>query len=158
MKRVITGERAGKSVFAHVDEIEMIDSHGLSAGVFWGADKIPFKLPIAAVDGTPFTNFLPGPDGVRMSLCSFPPDDAKGANEGEIGDFKGLMDDNGYHVTDSVDACWVISGELGLEIEGEIVWLTPGDLVIQNGTRHAWRNRTSEPGLLGCVTFGAARA
>ncbi|CUR58893.1 conserved hypothetical protein [metagenome] len=158
MKRVITGERDGKSVFAHVDEIELVSSHGLGAGLFWGADKIPFQLPIDATDGSPVDDFFPGPEGVRMSLCSFPPDGVKGANTGEVDDFEGLMDDNGFHVTDSVDACWVIAGELGLEIDGETVWLNPGDLVVQNGTLHAWRNRSSEPALLGCVTFGAARA
>ena len=50
------------------------------------------------------------------------------------------------HTTDTVDIDVVISGEVDLELDdGSEVHLRPGDCVIQNGTRHAWRNRTSEP-------------
>jgi len=39
-----------------------------------------------------------------------------------------------------VDYGVVISGRLALELDdGKQVDLEPGDVVIQNGTRHAWR-------------------
>ena len=52
-----------------------------------------------------------------------------------------------------------ISGEVVLELDdGAEVTLRPGDTVVQNGTRHAWRNRTSEPAVLVVVLVGAKRA
>jgi mannose-6-phosphate isomerase-like protein (cupin superfamily) len=43
----------------------------------------------------------------------------------------------------------VLSGEVYLELDdGADVLLKPGDCVIQNGTRHAWHNRSSEDWLL----------
>jgi quercetin dioxygenase-like cupin family protein len=61
-------------------------------------------------------------------------------------------DHPGMHTTDTVDLDLVISGEIWLELDdGEEVHLRTGDCVIQNGTRHAWHNRSSEP----AVMFGA---
>jgi hypothetical protein len=38
------------------------------------------------------------------------------------------------------------------------VRLGPGDCVIQNGTRHAWHNRSSEPAVLFVALIGAVRS
>ena len=52
----------------------------------------------------------------------------------------------GMHTTDTVDVDLVISGEVWLELDdGAEVHLGPGDCVVQNGTRHAWHNRTDQP-------------
>jgi hypothetical protein len=55
-------------------------------------------------------------------------------------------DHPGMHTTDTIDFEYVISGKIWLELDdGVEVHLRAGDTVVQNGTRHAWRNRTSEP-------------
>jgi uncharacterized cupin superfamily protein len=52
-----------------------------------------------------------------------------------------------------------LSGELWLELDGnEERRLAPGDVVIQNGTRHAWRNRGTEPATILSVMIGAEPA
>jgi len=52
----------------------------------------------------------------------------------------------GMHTTDTIDFEYIISGEVWLELDdGVTVHLRAGDTVVQNGTRHAWRNRGSEP-------------
>jgi hypothetical protein len=33
----------------------------------------------------------------------------------------------------------------------------PGDVIVQNGTRHAWRNRGTEPAAILSVMIGADR-
>jgi hypothetical protein len=49
----------------------------------------------------------------------------------------------GMHTTDTVDFDVVTSGEVYLELgDGSEVLLKAGDGVVQNGTRHAWRNRS----------------
>jgi quercetin dioxygenase-like cupin family protein len=55
-------------------------------------------------------------------------------------------DNPGMHTTNTIDFEYVISGEVSLELDDvKEVHLKPGDTVVQNGTRHAWRNRGSEP-------------
>jgi quercetin dioxygenase-like cupin family protein len=50
------------------------------------------------------------------------------------------------HTTDSIDFEYIVSGEVWLELDdGATVHLRAGDTVVQNGTRHAWRNRGTEP-------------
>ena len=52
----------------------------------------------------------------------------------------------------------VVSGEVYLELDdGAEVHLSAGDCVIQNGTRHAWHNRSSEKCVISVALIGAAR-
>lgn len=45
------------------------------------------------------------------------------------------------HRTRSIDYCAVVSGELELVLDGgAVVPLKPGDVVVQRGTNHVWRN------------------
>ena len=75
----------------------------------------------------------------------------------------GLMEhmepeNEGMHTTDSVDYGVVISGNPKLELDdGETVDLEPGDIVIQNGTRHAWRFKDDEVTTMLWVLLGTKR-
>jgi hypothetical protein len=63
------------------------------------------------------------------------------------------------HASDTVDLVIVISGEIwsyqGDEAEGRL--LKPGDVLVQRGTRHAWRNLASAPCVFACVLLGAKK-
>ena len=64
----------------------------------------------------------------------------------------------GMHTTNTVDFEFVISGEIWLELDdGREVHLKAGDTVVQNGTRHAWRNKLDEPCRLVVCLIGAHR-
>ncbi len=52
----------------------------------------------------------------------------------------------------------VLEGELWLELTDGEVRLTAGDVVVQHGTRHAWRNRSDKPATLLAVLIGARDA
>ncbi|MCW2785380.1 MAG: cupin [Marmoricola sp.] len=155
MKRVITGERYGTSYLAHVGEVEPVVSHGFEMRLMWGQDALPLQLPTTAESPSHDGQFFPPSDGVRMTLIHFLPD-----GQGSGGDALGaIVESDGFHRTDSQDVGWLISGELGIELEdGSVTWLEPGDLIVQNGTRHRWRNRNSDPAVAGFVTLGAVRA
>jgi mannose-6-phosphate isomerase-like protein (cupin superfamily) len=62
-------------------------------------------------------------------------------------DTRGVMEQDapGMHTTRTIDYGIVLSGEIYLELDEGEVHLTPGDVVVQRGTRHAWRNRSSKP-------------
>lgn len=65
---------------------------------------------------------------------------------------------SGMHQTATVDFDVIVSGELWLELDdGELRHLRAGDIVIQNGTRHAWRNRSEAPAVMLAVLVGARR-
>jgi len=65
----------------------------------------------------------------------------------------------GTHTTDTIDYVIVVDGEIWLELdEGKVGPLRCGDIVVQNGTRHAWRNRGDGPATLVFVFVGAKRA
>ena len=57
----------------------------------------------------------------------------------------------GMHTTATIDFEVVLEGEVWLELDdGEEVHLRVGDCVVQNGTRHAWRNRGLWPPVSRC--------
>jgi mannose-6-phosphate isomerase-like protein (cupin superfamily) len=65
-------------------------------------------------------------------------------------------DNPGMHTTATVDYEYVASGRCVLELDdGATRELGPGDTVIQNGTRHAWRNPYDEPCVMVVVAVGA---
>jgi len=63
---------------------------------------------------------------------------------------------SGMHRTNTVDYGIVLSGRIWLELDdGVKEKLQQGDCVIQNGTRHAWRNEFEEPCLMAFIMIGA---
>jgi len=67
-------------------------------------------------------------------------------------------DNPGMH-TDTIDFEVVLSDELVLELDdGVETVLRPGDTVAQDGTRHRWGQRGTEPAVMAVFTVGAHRA
>jgi quercetin dioxygenase-like cupin family protein len=57
-----------------------------------------------------------------------------------------------------VDYGIVLEGEVWLELDdGEQVHLKAHDVVVQNGTRHAWRNKSDKPVKIAFTIVGARR-
>jgi quercetin dioxygenase-like cupin family protein len=64
----------------------------------------------------------------------------------------------GMHTSDTIDFGYVISGSIWLELDdGVQKELHAEDTFVQNGTRHAWRNKSSEPCKILVVVIGAHR-
>jgi quercetin dioxygenase-like cupin family protein len=65
----------------------------------------------------------------------------------------------GMHQTDTTDIVYVINGTVELTLDrGESLLLGAGDVVVQNGTRHRWRNPSVVPAELLIFMVGAKRA
>jgi len=173
-KRVVTGHADGRSVFVDDAEIEDITFSlmpGLVFRLLWDTPEHPTVPNSGPVDTD--AAYFPAPGGVRVAQVVFPgadsgggvpPDDIEsGAAEVEA-KLPGLLavmetDDPGMHTSDTVDVGIVMSGEVWLELDdGAERHLTAGDVVIQNGTRHRWQNRSSEPCEMTFVLVGADRA
>jgi mannose-6-phosphate isomerase-like protein (cupin superfamily) len=49
------------------------------------------------------------------------------------------------HRTDSIDYAVVMSGEIDMDLDGTLVHLKAGDVLVQRGTIHNWINKGTEP-------------
>jgi mannose-6-phosphate isomerase-like protein (cupin superfamily) len=171
VRRVVTGTNdEGKSAFVGDDVLEPI-TVGLMPGLefqpVWGTDE-PVVLPTDGSEPATHTYFPPT-NGFRVGFVSIPPEGSGATPDSTAGPdeierkLPGLgahmePDHPGMHTTDTVDFDIVVSGEIYLELDdGAEVHLQAGDCVIQNGTRHAWHNRSSEPCVLAVTLIGASR-
>jgi quercetin dioxygenase-like cupin family protein len=68
-------------------------------------------------------------------------------------------DQPGMHTTATIDFEVVLDGEVWLELDdGAEVHLRRGDTVVQNGTRHRWRNKGDAPARVAGFMVGAHHA
>ena len=114
--------------------------------------------------------WVPGPGGSRMFIVTFPPDevmmDSSFRPEAAMQEIRehvpGLaehFEPDGMHATPTIDYDIVLEGEIWLELDdGQEVHLKKHDVVIQNGTRHAWRNKGTRPATLAFVLIGTGGA
>ena len=49
------------------------------------------------------------------------------------------------HRTHSIDYAVVMSGQIDMDLDGTVVTLRQGDVLVQRGTIHNWINRYNEP-------------
>jgi mannose-6-phosphate isomerase-like protein (cupin superfamily) len=171
-RRVTTGRTAdGRSVIAADESVEALTvalAPGLECFPIWGSDQ-SVDLPN---DGTKpaTTGWFPPERGFRFTILTIPPDgesappaDLKAALAEASEKLPGMIeaidaDHPHMHATDTIDFVVVLSGSLCLEVDdGKEVKLSQGDSVIQNGTRHAWHNRSSTPCQIVSATIGARR-
>lgn len=165
VRRVITGHSPeGKAVVVS-DTAVAGDTVALLPGAdfrrLWGADVPPRFPDDGAQPVAP--GYFPPLGGFRFMMFTVAPQEqakaqvqqARGNRDemrSEIRDkLPGLAEHMershpGMHTTDTIDFEYIISGEVWLELDdGAMVHLSAGDTVVQNGTRHAWRNLGTEP-------------
>jgi quercetin dioxygenase-like cupin family protein len=59
------------------------------------------------------------------------------------------------HQTQTLDYAIILDGDLWLELDdGATAHLTAGDLVVQQGTLHGWRNKGSRPATIAFFILG----
>ena len=68
------------------------------------------------------------------------------------------QDNPGFHTTPTIDYGVVLNGEIVLDLGSSRTVLQQGDIVVQNGTRHAWRNVTTESATVFFVLIGTKAA
>lgn len=181
-RRALTGrDAAGKSVFRSFDvtpNVVEIDSNpGLTFYELYSTEVTPQLTGLEADPMLQKTKAFPDPGGTNFRLISYPPKRPPGWKPPagvtfdsaikELGDKVPGMADHfdrssvearGMHTTDTVDYGVVVRGEMTLELDdGKIIHLRQGDCIVQNGTRHRWRNPGSEPCLMAFVSVGGKR-
>lgn len=174
VRRVVTGHDSdGKARVVADGAVEPITS-GLMPGCaiyrLWGRDE----RPVFPDNGSPgqAEAYYPPRDGSRFMINTIAPGELTPAPDLDVaaaweqlerqapGAAAAMEPDApGMHTTDTLDYVLVVSGEVTLELDdGEQTVLRTGDVVVQNGTRHAWRNHGTEPCTIVGVAVGADRA
>jgi mannose-6-phosphate isomerase-like protein (cupin superfamily) len=170
-RRVVTGHDSdGNAVFVsdeQVSPVTLSSLPGLEFKQLWGADG-PSHYPDAGT-APRYDTYFPPVGGFRFGIFTVPPD---GPVDGEAPDGAALVaeleqklpglaqyleaEEPGMHTTPTTDFEVVLSGHVILELDnGAIVRLGPGDTVVQNGTRHRWRNDGKVPAVVAAFLVGA---
>ena len=140
VRRVVTGHDSNGNARVVIDQIAknvVATRPGANAAVIWTSEGFPVNND-GNVDtcsrpiGTTLDN------GVVFRVVSFGP---------------GVAPRN--HRTDSIDFATVIAGEIDMELDGEIVHLKAGDVLVQRGTIHNWVNKGMVPCVIAFVLVAA---
>jgi hypothetical protein len=160
-RRLVTENVNGKSAVQsdeHMQAYEFKTVPGYEHTLIWVNPVTPDLGKEQRLDRYP-DSVVPGPGGTSLHFVTFPPAsvfadpsfDADASQEEALIRLRGLADhfekeDPGMHKTNTVDYAVVYDGEIWLELDdSETLHLRRGDVVVQNGTRHAWRNRGTKP-------------
>lgn len=145
---------------------------GFSAAVFAQTSAEPSVGIGQLIESAPIRTVLPSVAGTTALLVTFPPaepeqtaqtitpEDIAQELEERLPGFAQTFEPDapGFHRTDTIDYAVLIQGELTLLLDNnERAHLKAGDVVVQNGTRHAWLNTGSSPARVMFVMVGAAR-
>ncbi|MGE0309716.1 MAG: cupin domain-containing protein [Acidimicrobiia bacterium] len=162
-RRVVTGHASdGKSVIVADEFVSSIDfGRGAAIDMVWSVDA----GAVVPNDGAPgrAEKWFPDPGGMRVIVLRYQPAGEPPAPPSEDLPDMGLTATyesgrRGVHTSDTIDIGVILSGELWLELDdGVATRLTVGDVVIQNGTRHRWQNRSEQPTTMLGVVIGATR-
>ena len=162
VRRVVTGHTPeGTAAVASDAAVEPFTfGDGGAYHVLWGADA-PARFPD---DGAApaWTAAFPPVGGHRFLLMTIPAGQTRESDDSlaqaladSLGDIM-EKDQPGMHKTATIDYEVVLSGKIGLELDDSAeVLLLPGDVVVQNGTRHRWHNRGSAPATMAVIVIGA---
>lgn len=129
IRRVVTGHDANGKAIVLIDDITPATSTrpGTQASVVWTTQGFPVNNDTSEdTSGNATGTTLPG--GTVFRIVEFGP---------------GNTPRN--HRTDSIDYAVVMSGEIDMEMDGSMVHIKAGDVLVQRGTVHNWINSGTEP-------------
>jgi quercetin dioxygenase-like cupin family protein len=142
LRRVVTGhDDAGRAIVA-IDEIcsNVISRRPNHAScVVWSTGSFPADNA-DKTDGAKRAVATTDPGGTVFRVVQYEP---------------GVAPRN--HRTESLDYAVVLSGEIDMELEGSVVHLRAGDVLVQRGTVHNWVNRGTEACVIAFVLVAAKR-
>jgi quercetin dioxygenase-like cupin family protein len=138
IRRVVTGVEDGRSRFIS-DGPADVAAHGLFEDI-WAINANEKFGQAPTAYGTPFEGSagalvwrvvtIPSDADYRQLVAALPPEQQQ------------VIDPDGWHQTHTVDLVFVLEGDLALQLDDGEVLLHPGDVVIQQGTKHAWHTRS----------------
>jgi mannose-6-phosphate isomerase-like protein (cupin superfamily) len=157
IRRVVTGhDESGKAIIERdgtATNVRVREGAGFVSTLLWVTDETPAKVSLGIDRADRVIGTAPPPHGSILRVVDFPPV----TPDVETLDQAGLLRAMGIehhaadgatarhpymHRTQSVDYAIVLAGEIDMLLDDSEVHLKVGDVVIQQGTNHAWVNRS----------------
>lgn len=140
LRRVVTGHDSSGRAVVTIDETRELysgDRPGLGRQVVWTTESFPVdnsrqEDTSGREVGTTLAN------GTVFRIVEFGP-----GNSPRV------------HRTDSIDYAVVMSGEIDMELDDDVVHLKAGDVLVQRGTVHNWVNKGAEPCRIAFILIAA---
>jgi len=168
IRRVVTGhDKNGKAVITMDSAAPnaRLRPNGLVSTLMWVTDKSP-TAESASDEGNRETGITPPLNGTIFRILEIPPESTRTADQAHAAGVggadldKGLERDpnarhSGMHHTESIDYALILDGEIDMLLDDSETHLKTGDVVIMQGTYHAWANRTNKTCMMAFILVGA---
>ncbi len=158
IRRVVTGHDASGSAVVVMDgiapNVKVRSGAGFVHSLLWVTDETPADISRNSDRAAREIGVAPPPGGSILRMVDFPPVTAEaeaidndalvramGASHQAEGGAKARH--SYMHRTRTIDYAIVVEGEIDLLLDDSEVHLKAEDVVVQQGTNHAWVNRGS---------------
>lgn len=165
VRRIVTGHRDGKAVVlfdSAAPNQKLRQASGLVSTLLWVTDEIPADIGGSGDRSLRDIGVPPPASGSIFRVVDFPPESGARSRDAILAEM-GVTDAGGarhaaMHRTRSVDYAIVLEGEIDMLLDDSEVRLAAGDVLVQQGTNHAWVNRGSGPCRMAFVLIDAKEA
>ena len=162
VRRIVTGHNERRRAVIATDGAppkvsELKSVPGTVFHEIWNTNASPAPIDNSEDPTLRQLQLQPAPQGSIIRVVDIPPDailnnisdEAIAAGFAQISAISAKTYQSGsphklMHRTETIDYGILLSGELWLVLDEDETKLSPGDIVIQRGTNHAWSNRTDE--------------
>jgi mannose-6-phosphate isomerase-like protein (cupin superfamily) len=151
-RRVVTGHAGGQSVVLYdgpAPNRKVRQATGLASTLLWVTDETPADISGSTDRAAREVGVPPPPNGSIFRLVEFPPGRKEMSRDAVLEEMgigaQGEAKHPGMHRTRSIDYAVVLEGEIDMLLDDSEVHLAAGDVLVQQGTNHAWVNRGSRP-------------
>ena len=162
IRRVVTGHRDRKGTVLYdgpAPNRKLRKASGLVSTLVWATDESPAGISGIADRAEREIGVAPPPLGSVFRVVEFPPDRKEMSRDAVLREMglSGQKDSKhaGMHRTRSVDYAVVMDGEIDMILDDGEVHLAAGDVLVQQGTDHAWVNRGERPCRIAFVLIDA---
>jgi hypothetical protein len=167
VRRIVTGHDAtGKAILLSDGAATNVKvrqaSGGLVSTLLWVTDETPANVSGSQDRAVREIGVAPPARGSVFRIVDFPPTDGAGMSHeaviremGLSGHATGPSRHPLMHRTKSIDYVICIQGEIDMLLDDAEVHMKAGDVMVQQGTNHAWVNRSKANCRIAFVLIGA---
>jgi mannose-6-phosphate isomerase-like protein (cupin superfamily) len=159
IRRIVTGHDDSGKAIVEIDglapNMKVRPGAGFVSHLLWVTDETPARMDLRQDRAERTMGVPPPPNGSVLRVVDFPPV----TQEAEAIDQDALLKSMGaghnpqggaparhafMHRTKSVDYAIVLEGEIDMLLDDSEVHMKAGDFMVQQGTNHAWVNRSDK--------------
>jgi len=157
VRRIVTGhDDSGKAVVVMdgaAPNQRVRNATGLVSTLLWVTEESPVNIASNADRADRESPVAPPPRGSILRVVDFPPaGDTSGISNEAMLKEMGINHGHGdkparhpfTHRTKSVDYAFVLEGEIDMLLDDSEVHMKAGDIMVQQGTNHAWVNNSDK--------------